>query len=87
MAEIVMYSKSWCPYCNRAKSLLTEKGQTWTEIDIEEQPAERDTMIERSDRQTVPQIFIGGEHIGGFDDLALLDQQGKLDPLLAEGGN
>jgi thioredoxin reductase (NADPH) len=82
MAEIVMYTKSWCPYCDQAKSLLREKGQSWTEIDIEAQPDERDEMIRRSRRTTVPQIWIGERHVGGFDDLADLERRGELDPLL-----
>ena len=82
MAQITMYTKSWCPYCDRAKHLLTEKGQTWTEIDIEEQPARRDEMVKRSSRTTVPQIFIGDRHVGGFDDLAALENAGQLDALL-----
>jgi thioredoxin reductase (NADPH) len=82
MAEITMYTKSWCPYCDRAKRLLTEKGQTWTEIDIEEQPGRRDEMVKRSSRTTVPQIFIGDRHVGGFDDLAALENAGELDALL-----
>jgi thioredoxin reductase (NADPH) len=82
MAEIVMYTKSWCPYCDRAKSLLREKGQSWSEIDIEQQPERRDEMIRRSSRSTVPQIFIGDRHVGGFDDLAELERRGELDPLL-----
>jgi len=82
MAEIVMYTKSWCPYCDRAKSLLREKGQSWTEIDVEAQPEKRDEMVRRSSRTTVPQIFIGDRHVGGFDDLAELERRGELDPLL-----
>ena len=82
MAEIVMYTKSWCPYCDRAKALLRDKGQSWTEIDIEEQPERRDEMIRRSGRSTVPQIWIGDRHVGGFDDLADLERRGELDPLL-----
>ena len=82
MAEIVMYTKSWCPYCDRAKSLLREKGQAWTEIDVEAQPEKRDEMVQRSGRTTVPQIWIGDRHVGGFDDLADLERRGELDPLL-----
>ena len=82
MPQITMYSKSWCPYCDRAKHLLREKGQTWTEIDIEEQPEKRTEMVQRSKRTTVPQIFIGDRHVGGCDDLYALDDSGKLDPLL-----
>jgi thioredoxin reductase (NADPH) len=82
MPEIVMYTKSWCPYCDRAKALLREKQQRWTEIDIEAEPARRTEMIERSGRSTVPQIWIGDRHVGGFDDLAELERRGELDPLL-----
>jgi glutaredoxin 3 len=82
MAEIVMYTKSWCPYCDQAKALLRGKGQSWTEIDIEAQPERRDEMIRRSGRRTVPQIWIGDRHVGGFDDLAALERRGELDPLL-----
>jgi glutaredoxin 3 len=83
MPEIVIYSKETCPYCDMAKRLLAGKGQRWTEIDVEADPARRDEMIERSGRRTVPQIWIGERHVGGFDDLAALDRAGHLDPLLA----
>jgi len=82
MPQITMYSKPDCPYCDLAKRLLTSKGQTWTEIDIEAEPARRDEMIEKSGRRTVPQIWIGERHVGGFDDLAALDRAGELDALL-----
>jgi thioredoxin reductase (NADPH) len=83
MPEIVMYSKSWCPYCDRAKHLLAEKGQEWTEIDVESDPSRRDEMIERaSGRRTVPQIFIGDRHVGGFEELKALEDEGALDDLL-----
>jgi thioredoxin reductase (NADPH) len=82
MPQITMYSKSWCPYCDRAKHLLREKGQTWIEIDIEEQPEKRAEMVSRSRRTTVPQIFVGDHHVGGFDDLAALEHAGRLDELL-----
>jgi thioredoxin reductase (NADPH) len=90
MPEIVIYSKETCPYCDMAKRLLAGKGQRWTEIDIEADPARRDEMIERSGRRTVPQIWIGERHVGGFDDLAALDRAGELDALLglpAGGGS
>jgi thioredoxin reductase (NADPH) len=86
MAAIVMYSKGWCPYCDRAKRLLAAKGQSWTEIDVEASEAARDEMIERSGLRTVPQIFIGDRHVGGFDELAALDAAGGLDPLLGIAG-
>ncbi len=82
MVSIVMYSKESCPYCSMAKRLLASKGQEWTEIDVEADPARRQEMIERSGRRTVPQIFIGERHVGGFDELAALEDAGELDPLL-----
>ncbi len=80
--SIVMYLRQTCPFCVMAKRLLAEKGWEWTEIDIQADPERRAEMIERSGRYTVPQIFIGDEHIGGFDDLAVLDAAGQLDDLL-----
>ena len=80
--SIVMYLRQTCPFCVMAKRLLAEKGWEWTEIDIQAYPERRAEMIERSGRYTVPQIFIGDEHIGGFDDLAVLDAAGQLDDLL-----
>jgi thioredoxin reductase (NADPH) len=85
MPEITLYTKSWCPYCDRAKHLLREKGQTWTEIDVEAQPERREEMIRRSGCTTVPQIWIGERHVGGFDDLAALENAGQLDALLGSG--
>jgi len=79
---VVMYSKSWCPYCARAKALLLARGANLTEIDIEANPAAGAEMRERSGRTTVPQIFIGDRHIGGCDDTQALDDQGQLLPLL-----
>jgi glutaredoxin 3 len=80
---IEMYTNSWCPYCQFARTLLHGKGATVVEINLEEQPERRAEMIQRSGRHTVPQIFIGDRHIGGSDDLADLDAEGGLDPLLA----
>ncbi len=82
MPSIVLYTKPGCPYCDMAKRLLAAKGQTWTEIDVEADPARRTEMIERSRRRTVPQIWIGERHVGGFDDLAELERKGELDGLL-----
>jgi thioredoxin reductase (NADPH) len=82
MPAIVMYTKSWCPYCERAKHLLREKGQSWSEIDVEAEPERREEMIRRSGRSTVPQIWIGDRHVGGFDELAELERRGELDALL-----
>ena len=82
-ARVLMYTKSWCPYCDRARALLQHKGVRFEEIDIEAQPAQRADMIRRSGGQyTVPQIFIGERHVGGSDELQALDTAGGLDPLL-----
>ncbi len=84
MAHIEIYTKFLCPFCTRAKTLLTSKGAAFDEIDISTGGPRRAEMLERSGgRQTVPQIFIDGRHIGGSDDLAALDRAGALDPLLA----
>ncbi len=82
MAPVVMYAKSWCPYCTRARALLSGKGVAFNEIDVEEHPEQLAEMVRRSGRRTVPQIFIGERHIGGSDDLHELDAAGGLDPLL-----
>jgi thioredoxin reductase (NADPH) len=86
MSSILMYSKGWCSYCDRAKRLLAGKGQSWTEIDVEASDAALDEMVLRSGRRTVPQIFIGDRHVGGFDELAALDAAGELDSLLGVAG-
>ncbi|MBB5018169.1 glutaredoxin 3 [Chitinivorax tropicus] len=84
MAEVVMYSTVVCPYCVAAERLLTSKGVgEIRKILIDQDPALRDEMIERTGRRTVPQIFIGDHHVGGFDDLSALDRAGGLQPLLA----
>ncbi|MDR0251522.1 MAG: glutaredoxin 3 [Burkholderiales bacterium] len=80
---ITMYSTAVCPYCQRAEMLLKSKGVTEiTKIRIDEAPEKRDEMIAKTGRRTVPQIFIGDTHVGGFDDLAALDRAGGLEPLL-----
>ena len=85
MPQITVYSKATCPYCARAKALLRAKGAAFEEIDILVQPEARAVMIERAGgRTTVPQIFIGAQHIGGSDDLHALEAAGKLDPLLQD---
>jgi glutaredoxin 3 len=83
MAKIVMYTTQYCPYCVRAKALLRHKGIEFEEIDVSEDEAVREKMIEESGRRTVPQIFINGSPVGGFDELRTLDEQGELDRLLA----
>ena len=80
--SIVMYLKQTCPFCVMAKRLLAGKGQEWIEFDIQADPERRAEMVERTGRFTVPQIFIDDQHIGGFDDLSLLDAEGRLDDLL-----
>jgi glutaredoxin 3 len=81
-AGIVMYSTRFCPFCIRARRLLAEKNLPFTDIPVDGDPAKRSLMEARSGRHTVPQIWIGDRHIGGFDDLWLLEQQGDLDALL-----
>ena len=84
MAKVLMYSTGICPYCIQAERLLTAKGVADIEkIRVDLQPEQRDLMIAKTGRRTVPQIYIGDTHIGGFDDLAALDRAGGLDPLLA----
>ena len=83
-AAVVMYTRSWCPYCERARELLKSKGVAFREIDIETQAGQREDMIRRSGRQSVPQIFIGEHHVGGSDELHALDAAGGLDPLLQQ---
>ena len=84
MAKIEIYTKAFCPYCSRAKALLDSKQVDYEEFDITMGGPKRAEMLERSNgRSTVPQIFIDGKHIGGSDDLAALERQSALDPLLA----
>ena len=84
MSNVVMYSTAVCPYCVQAERLLAAKGvKDITRIRVDQDPARRDEMITRTGRRTVPQIFIGDKHVGGYDDLAALDRAGGLVPLLA----
>ena len=84
MSKIEIYSSMWCPFCHRAKQLLQSKGAGFEEFDVDVNPALRNEMTQRSGgRQTVPQIFINGEHIGGYEDLRLLNKDGRLDGLVA----
>lgn len=84
MAKVRMYSTAVCPYCVRAEMLLKAKGVTVIEkIRVDLDPRERVEMMQKTGRRTVPQIYIGDEHVGGFDDLAALEHAGKLDSLLA----
>jgi len=84
MAKIVMYTTGSCPYCVMAEKLLRAKGVAEVEkVRVDLEPARRDEMMQRTGRRTVPQIYIGERHVGGYDDLAALDRAGQLDPLLA----
>ncbi len=86
MPKILMYSTAVCPFCQRAEMLLKSKGVAEIEkIRVDLDPTRRDEMMEKTGRRTVPQIYIGEVHVGGFDDLAALDRAGKLDPLLHGG--
>ena len=83
MRDVVMYSSMFCPYCSMAKRLLESKGVDYEEISVDWEGERRNEMMERANgRHTVPQIFIGDHHVGGFDDLYALEQSGNLDPLL-----
>ena len=79
---VTVYLSDWCPYCERARGLLTQKNVDFREINVEGDPKLREEMIARSNRRTVPQIFIGDKHVGGCDDLFELDRSGELDRLI-----
>jgi glutaredoxin 3 len=84
MKKVVMYATGYCPYCTRAESLLKQRGVEQIEkILIDQDPAQREIMMQRTGRRTVPQIYIGEDHVGGCDDLQALDRAGKLIPMLA----
>ena len=79
---VTVYVSDWCPYCQRAKGLLSQKNVAFNEINVEDEPKLREEMIARSQRRSVPQIFIGDRHVGGCDDLLELDRSGELDRLI-----
>lgn len=84
MANVTMYCTAVCPYCTMAEKLLLAKGvKEIDKIRIDLDPSRRDEMIEKTGRRTVPQIYVGSTHVGGYDDLSALDRAGGLDPLLA----
>jgi glutaredoxin 3 len=84
MKPVTIYTKDYCPYCHSAKALLQRKGVAFKEIDVMNDRAALETMIKRAGgRRTVPQVFIGDQHVGGSDDIHDLDRAGQLDPLLA----
>ncbi len=82
-AEVVIYVTNYCPYCIRAKALLNKKNVAFKEVNVEERPELRGWIAKRSGQRTVPQIFVNGQSLGGYTDIASLDQHGKLDALLA----
>jgi len=82
--QVIMYSTRFCPYCVRARFLLDSKNVDYTDIGVDAKPALRREMLEKSGRHTVPQIWIGEHHVGGYDDLARLEHQGQLDELLKQ---
>ncbi len=85
--KALMYTTAVCPYCQMAERLLRSKGVDVEKVRVDLDPARRAEMMEKTGRRTVPQIYVGGTHVGGYDDLAALDRAGGLDPLLkAQGG-
>jgi len=84
MKPVTVYSTRICPYCMMAKRLLTQKGVAYREIMVDGDDQLRHDLMQRTGRRTVPQIYVGDHHVGGFDDLAALDRAGKLDPLLQD---
>ena len=85
MPEITLYTSATCGYCVAAKNFLRSRGLEWKEVRIDLDPAERARMVERARRTTVPQIFIGDTHVGGYDDMMALHRAGGLEPLLQGG--
>ncbi len=85
MPRIEIYTQPWCPFCSRAVSLLKRKGVAFDEIDAPHGSAQRVRAEQRSGRSTMPQVFIGGQHVGGCDDLMALERAGRLDALLGAG--
>jgi len=83
MAKVEIYTKAFCPYCTRALRLLADKGVKAEEHDVTMGGPKKAEMVQRSGRTTMPQVFIDGRHIGGSDDLAALERDGRLDPLLS----
>jgi glutaredoxin 3 len=85
MPKIEVYSTAVCPYCVAAKNLLKAKGLAWEEVRVDQDPAQRDLMLQRSGgRRTVPQIFVNDQYVGGYDDLVAADRSGKLAAILGE---
>jgi glutaredoxin 3 len=83
-ADVVIYRTPYCPYCVRAAMLLKGKGVAFREVDVSDDPEARERLVRETGQRTVPQIFINGASVGGYDDIARLDRRGALDPLLSE---
>lgn len=86
MAKVVVYSAGYCGFCMRAKQLLERKGVEFTEVMVDRDPEQRAKLMEMTGRRTVPQVYIGATHVGGFDELYELERDGRLDELLKENG-
>ena len=82
-ADVVIYTTNYCPYCTRAKSLLNQKKAAFREVNVEDRQDLREWLLKRSGQRTVPQVFVNGRALGGFNDIAALDRKGELDGLLA----
>ena len=82
MPDVTLYTTAMCPYCVAAKNFLKSRGVAWTEVRVDMDPAARKAMMEQTRRTSVPQIFINGTHVGGYDDLVALDRRGGLQPML-----
>ena len=83
MADVIIYTTTYCPYCVRAKDLFKKKNVAYKEVNAEDDAVREEMITKAGGRRTVPQIFINGTHVGGSDDLYALDKAGKLDPMLA----
>lgn len=84
MKKVEIYTTQWCPYCDAAKSLLQKKGVEYEEVDADDTDTRMEMVQRANGRRTVPQIFVGDTHVGGYDDMAALERRGQLDPLLAD---
>lgn len=82
LPQVTIYSTAVCPYCVMAKNFLKSKGREWTEVRVDTNPAQREKMVALTKRTSVPQIFVGDVHVGGYDDMMALHRAGKLEPLL-----
>ncbi len=82
LPTVTIYSTAVCPYCVMAKNFLKSRGREWVEVRVDADPAEREKMVALTRRTSVPQIFVGDVHVGGYDDMMALQRAGKLEPLL-----